>query len=406
MSVRKRGRARAARATRPRRLIPVLLAATLAAGCDVPFEPFQENTVGPFSVFGYLDLKADTQWIRVAPIRQSLLPDSAPIDAIVTLEHLGSGRVVTLRDSLFMFADPRLNTVGYAHNFWTTEPLEPEATYRLRVERSDGAVTTALVEMPTEPEVSLLFSEVVDFGGVSAGFWAPRQLVVQAQHLLYTDLLYTVADTSLGRGGEPIGVRQQPAMSGSGMWRYALPGVGVFDPRLDIPPFIDMLRREARIAVAGSNWPYEPGLSATDVAIPGVVPTTVENGVGSVAGVATRTIPLPLCYPLEARPDGRQHCTTLFAAGSTSIAGTVERAPCSDPLKLTSVRLTERYADGGAVVWEWQTDFDGAYRFDGLEPGSDLLLEFSDPTAGAVHIPPLVPGERYIATAVTVPIGC
>jgi hypothetical protein len=383
-----------------------VLAATLATACDVPFEPFQENTLGPFSVFGYLDLRADTQWIRVAPIRQNLLPDSAPIDAVVTLEHLGSGRVVTLRDSLFTFADLQLNTLGYAHNFWTTEPLEPEAMYRLRVVRSDGAATTALVEIPPDLEFSLRFLDVILFGGGSAGYWAPRQLFVQAQHLLYTDLIYTVADPSVGRGGAPIGVRQHPVTSDSGMWAYALPGVGPFDPRLDVPPYTDMLRREARIAVAGSDWPYEPGLSVTDVAIPGITRTTVENGVGSVVGVATWAVPLPICYPLEARPDGTPHCTPLFGAGSTSIAGRVERAPCSNPMQLTTVRLTERYADGGAVVWEWQTDWDGAYHFEGLEPGSDLLLEFSDPSAGALHIPSLSPGERYIAPDVTVAIGC
>lgn len=134
---------------RPGWLAPVLLTVTLAAGCDVPFDPFEENTIGPFSVFGYLDVAADTQWVRVMPIRQDLLADSAPIDAVVTLEHLGSGRVVTLRDSLFGFTNLGLDEVGYAHNFWTTEPIEPEAAYRLAAVRSDGATTTAVVEIPS-----------------------------------------------------------------------------------------------------------------------------------------------------------------------------------------------------------------------------------------------------------------
>jgi hypothetical protein len=309
--------------------------------------------------------------------------------------------VVTLRDSLFTFADPRLNTVGYAHNFWTTEPLQAEATYRLRMERSDGAATTALVEMPTEPEVSLRFFEITDFPGI----FLPRQIFVPMEHLLYTELRYTVADTSLGRGGEDVVLRQQPSTTGSGTWGYTLPGLEGFDGQ-DIPPFRDVGRREVRIALAGSDWPYEPGLPEVAVAIPGVIPTTVENGVGSVVGVATLAIPLPLCELLEARPDGGDACSAVFDASSATIAGNVARAPCSDPMRLAAVRLTERFADGGAVVWQWRGDWRGAYHFKGLRPGSDLLLEFSDPSARAIPIPALSPGGRYMAPEVTVAIGC
>jgi hypothetical protein len=88
-------------------------------------EPFAENAVGPFAIFGYLDLRADTQWVRLMPIRRNLIPTPDPIDAIVTLEHLGTGRVVMLRDSLFAFTDGKSGGVGYAHNFWTTGRSAP-----------------------------------------------------------------------------------------------------------------------------------------------------------------------------------------------------------------------------------------------------------------------------------------
>jgi hypothetical protein len=388
---------------RPRWLVAILLAAMLAAGCDHPFDPFEEDAAGPFSIFGYLDVNADVQWIRVMPIRQNLLAEPAPIDAVVTLEHLGSGRVVTLRDSLFGFADPRLGGVGYVHNFWTTERLEPEATYRLTAVRSDGAATTALIEMPPELVLTLLFWEIPEVPGV----WEPRQLFVEGEHHLYTDILYTVWDTGVEpeRPGEPVAVRQMPLITDPGRWGFAVPGTGPFQT-LDMPPFTDKLRREAQIAVAGSDWPYGPGLPATDIVIPGNIPTTVENGVGFVAGVATWTIPLPLCLPLEARPDVNDSCATVFDGRSASIAGSVTGDPCGAPAHLPTVRLTERYPGGGAVVWEWKTDWDGAYRFDGIEPGSDLLLEFGDPPDGAIQLRALGPGERYIAPHVTIPSSC
>jgi hypothetical protein len=404
----RRGR-RAKRSGRVGRPAPALGAAVLTAaltaglmtGCDHPFEPFAENTVGPFSVFGYLDLKADTQWVRVMPIRHHLLPDSGGIDAVVTLEHLGSGRVVTLRDSLFTFVDPRLGAVGYAHNFWTTEPMEPGERYRLRAVRSDGAETTALVDMPPELIVTLRYWEMPDRRGV----WEPRRMFLHAEHPLYVDLMYTVWDEILERGVPPFRVRLDPRATDPGRWEYGLPGVGPFQ-LLNAPPYMDMLRREVRIAVAGADWPYQLGLPDTDLYIPDRLPSTVEDGVGSLVGVGTWAIPLPLCTPMEPRPAGGEACTTVLDARSASVMGRVTLDPCGAPMPLPAVRLTERYPGGGAVVWEWRTDWDGRYHFEGLEPGAELSLEVEGHPAGAIHIPPLSPGARFTAPHLTFPNSC
>lgn len=93
-------------------LVAAVFASALAAGCEHAFEPFQENEDADFSMFGYLDLNADTQWVRVMPVRQDLFLSPDPIDAAVTLEHLESGQIVTLNDSLFEFVDHRLDGVG------------------------------------------------------------------------------------------------------------------------------------------------------------------------------------------------------------------------------------------------------------------------------------------------------
>lgn len=60
----------------------------LLAGCDQTFEPIQENNQYYFSLYGYLDAAADTQWVRVGPARQDIneTPDPAGIE--VTLEDL------------------------------------------------------------------------------------------------------------------------------------------------------------------------------------------------------------------------------------------------------------------------------------------------------------------------------
>ncbi|TVQ04901.1 MAG: hypothetical protein EA359_04900 [Balneolaceae bacterium] len=45
---------------------------TLFIACDEPFQPLLENNSAPFSIYGYLDATADTQWVRVT------LPENFP----------------------------------------------------------------------------------------------------------------------------------------------------------------------------------------------------------------------------------------------------------------------------------------------------------------------------------------
>lgn len=392
----------AALARRRRRVFSILLAgmlmAPLAGACDYPFDPFQENTIGPFTIFGTLDLSADTQWIRVMPIRQQILAGPAPIDATVTLENVGTGQVATLHDSLFNFADQGLNTIGYAHNFWTDEPLEPGASYRLTATRSDGEATTADVRMPTEPSISLEYG-VTDREGGKLLNW----IRLRADYVVYLDLVYSVWNTVQRRPGDPVSVHQQPSqLSSPGVFSYLVP----HDTLRRAPPFHDMRRLQARVVVADSGWPYVPGLSATEVAVPGKLPTNVENGLGFVGGVTTWSFPILNCGVVTPHPDGRRLCTADLGASTSSIVGRLLRPDCSTYGDLPDVYLTERFADGGVYLYQWKADWDGLYRFDGLEPGTDLLLQFPDNPDATMHLPVLGPGEQYEVPDVAVPGGC
>jgi hypothetical protein len=398
--------------TRPMRRRPlaaVLLAAALAAAfsaaCDDTLDPWSDNTVGPFAIYGYLDLNADTQWVRVAPVRRNLLPEPQAIDAVVTLEELGSGRVITLSDSLFTFTDPSLGAIGYAHNFWTTERLDPEATYRLVARRSDGATTTATVEMPPLLNASLRYW---DMAPDRPGVWEPRRMQVEGEHLLYTEVVYTVwEDEQMGDGrpATPFAQRLAPRSPGVDQWEFTLPGVGA-QQALNMPPLRDMFRRMVRVAAVRADWPFEPGLSPTEAAVPGQVPTTVENGVGALVGTALLTVPLPLCQVLEPVPGGGPPCDQVFHRNSATVVGRVARDPCSAPRPLTRVRLTERFASGGAIVRSWLAGWDGEYRFEGIEPGSELVLDFEGHPEGTLQIQPLGPAGRFYAPEVHMPSTC
>ena len=382
------------------RLLAALLAAACAGGCDDTVQPLQEDGDAIFSMFGYLDLEADTQWVRVMPVRETLFLGPEPIDAVVTLEHMGSGRIVTLNDSLFAFPGGPLDGVAYAHNFWTTEPLEAEASYRLTSARSDGASSTAVVVMPPELEILLL-----DYGGNRRPGPPLVQLLVRAERVLFVEILYTVGRLF----GDPPDTLPTSPVAGGDHWTFTSPvpgtqGLGLNADSLPRPDLLDMKRREIRIVSGRPDWPYHDGLSDLTVTLPSTMPSNVENGLGFVGGVATRRIPFDACDALAVRPGGVETCTTVINARSPSIAGRVIREACGEPHTLATVRLTERFAGGGAVVRTWTTGWGGEYRFEGLEPDSELVLEVSP--AAPVQLPPLSPGERYHVEDIFVAAGC
>ena len=81
------------------------------------------------------------------------------------------------------------------------------------------------------------------------------------------------------------------------------------------------------------------------------------------------------------------------------------RPSCGEPEALTPVYLTETFADGGVIRLKWKTGWRGEYRFDGLEPGADLVL-WLDPYGPGVQLPRLAPGQRYPAQDLPALQGC
>ena len=141
---------------------PALLACLGLQACDASFDPFQEP--GRMSVYGALDASADTQWMRITPVRHMLRTTPDPLETTVTLQRVGTGRTVELRDSIVAFT-----TIGglypeamwYTHNYWTTEPIELGATYTVTVTGADRATAT-VTDLPIPKD----YSVVVTIGGV------------------------------------------------------------------------------------------------------------------------------------------------------------------------------------------------------------------------------------------------
>lgn len=134
----------------PQRWVLLVALLVLLGSCDAKLQPFAENS-GLFSIHGYLTLSDEPHHIRVRNLNDLVLDDSTqPLEATVTLKNLESGKTEILVDSVVSF-DGMLT-----HNFRSEMDIEPEVTYEVSVERSDGRTSRATATMPGITEVDLI----------------------------------------------------------------------------------------------------------------------------------------------------------------------------------------------------------------------------------------------------------
>lgn len=129
-------------------LISMLVLSAIMSGCDTTMDPFEEKK-GLFSIYGYLDMDKEVNFIRVKDLNKPLPRDSTDdIDATVTLKNRSENTIETLQDTLFQFEDI------YTHNFRTTMEVNPATSYEIEVERSDGESVTATATTPQIADVN------------------------------------------------------------------------------------------------------------------------------------------------------------------------------------------------------------------------------------------------------------
>ncbi|NJD09868.1 MAG: hypothetical protein FIB01_05285 [Gemmatimonadetes bacterium] len=377
------GRSAAGRRGAGLRRLAGALALLWAAGCDDGFSPIAPTELR-YSVFGYLDASADTQWIRVMPIRPLVptAPDS--FGTTVTLEQLGTGRLTTLRDSLFTYRlNPDVESEGaYLHNFWTTERIAAGAAYRLSVKQPGEETADATVAIPNdfcgEVWISADGRDSLRVAGI-------RNLPFVAATSSFWDLCgSTSARVSFTAppayvDSHTIAVRKTTVQARSGCGQLVLE------------------KRELWLAGAAGEW---PSVGETwGIAVPDR-PSNISHSVGFVGGVLTKTVPYENCEFTGPTPLPRL-CKLSYGGNSATLTGTVQEVRCGKgPIDSVRVQRTELNPNPThRKVRTTLTNRSGEFTIGALEPGIRYILKGRSPTRPN---PPFGPIDMYASPTDTI----
>lgn len=265
----------------------LIVLALSAFGCETHFDPLRDNGRYRFSIHGYLDASADTQWVRVMPVREELTAEPGPIDAVVTLEDITGGTAAEMNDSLFAFADGR-----FAHNFWTPMELQPGHRYRLTAESSDGSFSRAETSLPADfptPRVSIELLSTLQPIPVKATVIVEGVGQIADVRTVYNDLYLSHLQDTLRRSSGDIHIVMDPREDFQSLVNYApeaslltfLSSSSPYEPRIFI-------------AAAGPDYRYFGSVDDKIIALPEGV-SNVENGLGYLGGILSKTIPYKSC---------------------------------------------------------------------------------------------------------------
>jgi len=378
----------------------VLLVSLGLPACESVLDPTSETEM-VFSIFGHLDAAADTQWVRVAPFRGSIFSTPDPIDAAVTIEELGTGRTFEMTPILFSQESPNFGDTLYAYTFFTTEPIHPEADYRLTARRSDGGSSSATVRTPPEfPDLPIIigysqrlglgFSDYVRFQIPPGAHLAMVQTYVPGLRL---DLVNPVnCPHHSGYNDFPT----PPAVDVGGELQ-----VNIRPPGPSTPPMgCGYGPREVRIVLSGQAWQPDPGYDVSHIN----AVDNIENGVGFLAGVITKRVPYRDACSITGT-GSPNFCEISHGLGSSSLEATVvDGFPLGIPGTFAPIAVLRMLGETWGfrpLISTFVAPDQRSYEFDNLLPGRYILR--IDVRDGPVPLPfycvekplDLVAGENF-----------
>lgn len=259
--------------------------------CESPFDPLAENDTYAFSINGVIDLSADTQWVRVMPIRDSLTFSAQKSKAKVMLSS-GSTNI-SMRDSVFAY-HPSIEDVTYANNFWTKDNLVGGVEYTLSASNENGAFASATFSIPADfPTPVVDYREETRFAYVEVS--GIEQLVVAEA----TYILRYIDANGRPQTSPPLTVNQFETEAveryRSGDFTFRVNDMPYFAEELGVSEnAITILYSELLIISGNDSWPRNLDID-DDLYVLSEDFYNVEGGLGTVSGIVSKRIPLESC---------------------------------------------------------------------------------------------------------------
>jgi len=266
------------------------------SGCDETFQPFQESDTTIFSIQGYLDAAADTQWVRVGTIRQNIEEPPNPEGILVTLRDLESGKTVVMNDSLIASR----NVLSY----WTTMDIKHEQTYEIVAEQADGNESRVTLTTPLElPPVYITFQGGVGVTpGVSIFIDDEIEHIADLQSVWYV-MINPGAENRKRIFSFPLRNTLKHTRSFFGSYTTVVNWereMAQIQQEVGAGTEISVVSRQIFAASAGPEWiDNMSSIADLEYFIPGNA-SNVENGLGYVVGISSKWFQQVTCYG----PDG------------------------------------------------------------------------------------------------------
>lgn len=274
----------------------LFMASLLQAGCETTFEPFDESD-RYYSIYGYLDPDADTQFVRVIPLRDTILAGSGRIDATVMLTDAASGQAYAWQDSVFRFLTFRDAT---GNVFWSTVKPVSGRTYRFSVQRADGAASRVTVTVPRPPPVPTV-EETSEFSA------SVRRRVrwPEAFNAAAVEMVYHVRDTVTGERQTVVVPYTDAFQKLDGVSEVVIDLTQDYAEVyqvFDFPPGttagrIALRGLEVRVVKASDDWSFvSSDIDVETLALPTAF-SNVEHGFGFLGAVVRASYPWKLSPP-------------------------------------------------------------------------------------------------------------
>ncbi len=260
----------------------------LLHGCNQSFEPLAENDQYYFSIYGYLDVSADTQWVRIGIPRETLddQPDLSGIT--VTVENMETGEIVELKDSLF--------TPENFLNYWTTSEIENEQTYRIKVEGENGKSSHADITTPPELPTPLVLENTYPPYGFSVYIDDIVEHIADVQ-----SRWYVILNPETDPIKKTYTFSYRPDVEHVEVYNGAFTAFAPLDEEEDriessvgINDF-EVVHRQFFVAAAGPGWNDDiSSINDLEYFINSTA-SNVENGLGYVVGIDSKWVPYRSC---------------------------------------------------------------------------------------------------------------